>query len=585
MNLRQTSGPGARTSRRSRGAADQSAAARRAVHRRDPSPLAGGRRSAVSGDGGFPARHHDRRRSGGAFHQAGAAAVHADRRDHARGSADLAAARSLRHRAAARVLHDRRARAHRDALGRHPRRAHRRRRARRASRSARAARRASPTACCAGCATTPRSRATAASTRRSRARRSICSRSTRRASMRWIASCSPPSSRSSTAGRWASRASPAAIGEERGTLEDVIEPFLIQQGFLMRTARGRMATRNAYLHFGLKVPERAHAEPAAVRGRAVKPRMTNSRWRTRASTGKTPTAAASSTTPTTSSSWSARAPSGCAAWVIRSRRSPQEYRFRVRGRRGARELSQARAARRRSAGQLRAGARGARVDPLQAGHSSRAETDATLLAEGEVRVVCVDAKSFRPRRLPDFIQKAREGSAMDNELSIVRLVLNASIPVQVVMGLLLLASLLSWTIIFRKRSLLSRAHDEAENFENSFWKGGDLTALYRQIESRGGATGMSSIFEFGFREFARLKQSGIPAGPVARGRAPRDARRPAQGDRAARGEPREPRHHRLDQSLRGSVRHGVGHHEFLRRAGRRAAGHAAPWWRPASPRR
>jgi Holliday junction DNA helicase RuvB len=49
----------------------------------------------------------------------------------------------------------------------------------------------------------------------------------------------------------------AAVGEERGTLEDVIEPFLIQQGFLMRTARGRMATRSAYLHFGLKVPERA----------------------------------------------------------------------------------------------------------------------------------------------------------------------------------------------------------------------------------------------------------------------------------------------------------------------------------------
>ena len=49
----------------------------------------------------------------------------------------------------------------------------------------------------------------------------------------------------------------AAVGEERGTLEDVIEPFLIQQGFLMRTARGRMATRNAYLHFGLKAPERA----------------------------------------------------------------------------------------------------------------------------------------------------------------------------------------------------------------------------------------------------------------------------------------------------------------------------------------
>ncbi len=51
----------------------------------------------------------------------------------------------------------------------------------------------------------------------------------------------------------------AAIGEERGTLEDVVEPFLIQQGLLMRTARGRVATRQAYLHFGLAVPERVGA--------------------------------------------------------------------------------------------------------------------------------------------------------------------------------------------------------------------------------------------------------------------------------------------------------------------------------------
>ena len=49
----------------------------------------------------------------------------------------------------------------------------------------------------------------------------------------------------------------AAIGEERGTIEDVLEPFLIQQGFLMRTARGRVATRNAYLHFGLPAPSAA----------------------------------------------------------------------------------------------------------------------------------------------------------------------------------------------------------------------------------------------------------------------------------------------------------------------------------------
>jgi Holliday junction DNA helicase RuvB len=46
----------------------------------------------------------------------------------------------------------------------------------------------------------------------------------------------------------------AAIGEERGTLEDVVEPFLIQQGYLMRTARGRVATPLAYAHFGLATP-------------------------------------------------------------------------------------------------------------------------------------------------------------------------------------------------------------------------------------------------------------------------------------------------------------------------------------------
>jgi Holliday junction DNA helicase RuvB len=46
----------------------------------------------------------------------------------------------------------------------------------------------------------------------------------------------------------------AAIGEERDTIEDVIEPYLIQQGFLQRTPRGRVATANAYQHFGLKAP-------------------------------------------------------------------------------------------------------------------------------------------------------------------------------------------------------------------------------------------------------------------------------------------------------------------------------------------
>jgi Holliday junction DNA helicase RuvB len=58
----------------------------------------------------------------------------------------------------------------------------------------------------------------------------------------------------------------AALGEERGTIEDVIEPYLIQQGFVMRTARGRVATRIAYQHFGLKLPERTSSNLELFRG-------------------------------------------------------------------------------------------------------------------------------------------------------------------------------------------------------------------------------------------------------------------------------------------------------------------------------
>ncbi|MFA5627358.1 MAG: Holliday junction branch migration DNA helicase RuvB [Thiohalomonadaceae bacterium] len=61
----------------------------------------------------------------------------------------------------------------------------------------------------------------------------------------------------------------AAIGEERGTIEDVLEPFLIQQGFLMRTPRGRTATSHAYLHFGLappQSPERVLQQPLELNG-------------------------------------------------------------------------------------------------------------------------------------------------------------------------------------------------------------------------------------------------------------------------------------------------------------------------------
>ena len=54
----------------------------------------------------------------------------------------------------------------------------------------------------------------------------------------------------------------AAISEERHTIEDVLEPYLIQQGFIMRTPRGRVVTRHAYLHFGLNVPTRLGELPA-----------------------------------------------------------------------------------------------------------------------------------------------------------------------------------------------------------------------------------------------------------------------------------------------------------------------------------
>jgi biopolymer transport protein TolQ len=107
---------------------------------------------------------------------------------------------------------------------------------------------------------------------------------------------------------------------------------------------------------------------------------------------------------------------------------------------------------------------------------------------------------------------------MPQDLSIIRLVTEASIPVQIVILLLALASLTSWAIIFRKRRVIRRARTEADQFENNFWSGGDLAQLYRGIESRGGATGVASIFEFGFREFARLRQQGgVPADQLLEG--------------------------------------------------------------------
>ncbi len=96
---------------------------------------------------------------------------------------------------------------------------------------------------------------------------------------------------------------------------------------------------------------------------------------------------------------------------------------------------------------------------------------------------------------------------MNVDLSILHLVLNASHVVQLVMGMLLLVSLISWTRTFRKAFVLKQARREADTFEDKFWSGGDLTQLYSNITARPHTrAGMEMIFEAGFREFARLRQ-------------------------------------------------------------------------------
>lgn len=92
-------------------------------------------------------------------------------------------------------------------------------------------------------------------------------------------------------------------------------------------------------------------------------------------------------------------------------------------------------------------------------------------------------------------------------LNYVQLVLHASWPVQIVMLLLLLASVMSWFVIFRKMGIFGRANREAEAFESRFWSGAELNALYRTSTERNRVvTGLEAIFEAGFREFTRLRQ-------------------------------------------------------------------------------
>jgi len=94
-----------------------------------------------------------------------------------------------------------------------------------------------------------------------------------------------------------------------------------------------------------------------------------------------------------------------------------------------------------------------------------------------------------------------------NGLDILQLVVHASIPVQLVLLLLLFASIASWVIIFRKKRVLDRAEREAIRFEERFWSGAELSKLYAGATERSrDIGGLEAIFEGGFREFNRIRQ-------------------------------------------------------------------------------
>ena len=98
-------------------------------------------------------------------------------------------------------------------------------------------------------------------------------------------------------------------------------------------------------------------------------------------------------------------------------------------------------------------------------------------------------------------------AATDGGLDYLQLALHASLPVQAVLLLLLLASVASWVIIFRKQRVLGKASDGAARFEEHFWSGGDLSALFQEVSSgERRPDGLAAIFEAGFREFVRLRQ-------------------------------------------------------------------------------
>lgn len=108
---------------------------------------------------------------------------------------------------------------------------------------------------------------------------------------------------------------------------------------------------------------------------------------------------------------------------------------------------------------------------------------------------------------------------MTSDLSYLYLIMNASLVVQLVMIVLLLASIVSWGMIFSKYNVLKNARTQANLFEERFWSVEDLAPLYNRITaSKYETTGMEKIFEAGFKEFAKLRnQKGIKPDAVLEG--------------------------------------------------------------------
>jgi biopolymer transport protein TolQ len=104
------------------------------------------------------------------------------------------------------------------------------------------------------------------------------------------------------------------------------------------------------------------------------------------------------------------------------------------------------------------------------------------------------------------------------DLSLVTLIYEASLLVKLVMLALLAISLYSWMLIFKKRSEIEQARQDADSFEDKFWSGNELNRLYEDISSRPHSSrGMEGIFEVGFKEFVRLKKSSSDSALVLEG--------------------------------------------------------------------